>query len=149
MSQTEGGVNLPGPGSQELHGNRRMKLLTRLAQIGAVLVLLLTTVNPVAACLQDTASLSAAERACCKRMGPMCASGTGAHQLPCCRVDVNTPGDALALAAPVIVVSPDFTMFHGARQPEPPQWTPWARRVSFLSPSPPQSRLSSLQVFRI
>jgi hypothetical protein len=98
-----------------------MKLLTRLAQIGAVLILLLTTVNPVAACLQDTASQTAAERACCKRMGPTCSSGAGAHQLPCCRVNMIVPGDALALAASATFVSPHFTVFYGGRQPEPPR----------------------------
>lgn len=126
-----------------------MKPMAWFSQIGmAAMLLLLTIANPVMMCLQPGTSLSPAEQACCKRMGPMCVSSGMAAKHSCCRV-TTTERNVLAAVRAHAVPTDDFGY---AALENPANALPGfavIERAAFLSPSPPQPSLSSLQVFRI
>lgn len=127
-----------------------MKAMAWFSQFGmAAMLLLLTIANPVMMCLQPGASLSAAEQACCERMGPMCASSGMTAKHSCCRITTTEQKNVLA-AVRAHSVQADDVGYAALENPVNalPVFT-LVERAAVVSPSPPQPSQSSLQVFRI
>jgi hypothetical protein len=70
--------------------------LKLLIKIGVSALALMLAALPVAACVLLGATMTSAERECCKKMAEQCGDMGMAKTHPCCKV-TNTPADSHAL----------------------------------------------------
>src|SRR5215469_4094610 len=119
---------------------------------GVSILSLLLLAMPIMACLIPAASMTAAERDCCKRMAGDCGMAGMSHSHPCCQTttvpahfaaiksssDVNSIQLVLAFtyALHQTFISPTL------QEPDP---TPWAADIH----SPPTSPPASISILRI
>jgi hypothetical protein len=106
-------------------------------------VLLLCTTVPSLRCLIPTARLSAAERACCKRMAGECGRIPSTHE--CCKKALANAQPAVTsktgIAAPEVVLGTHIAASLAILlQPIP------LTVAQLLDPSPPPSTLTSLRI---
>jgi len=122
-----------------------------VGKVGVALLSLVLLATPIMACVIPAATMSAAERDCCKRMGPECGKGM-AKSHSCCQTetvpnhlpaiksssDVNSSHLALVLAhalppIPIVTTMPESGS------------SPWAPDIH----SPPVSPPVTISILRI
>ena len=127
-----------------------MKPVKCLSQIGmAMVLLLLTVVSPAMTCMRPGVTLTRAEQACCKKMESMCAAKGMSVSHSCCQTITGGQNDSIALARSVSVLALNLGSSIAANSALALPVLSIEKHPSFVSPSPPQPSLSSLQVFRI
>ena len=87
-------------------------MLRPMSKIGVLALAVLFAALPVMACALPNASMTAAERECCKKMAGQCGDMGMAKSHPCCQVTA-TPADLHALkTAPSQLHHVNLVLFH-------------------------------------
>jgi hypothetical protein len=127
-------------------------VLRPMRKIGVLALAILFAALPVMACALPNASMTAAERECCKKMAGQCGDMGMAKSHPCCQVTA-TPADLHALkTAPSQLHHVNLVLFHAL----PPtaqadayfSLTQWSSRVS-CTHSPPGLGSTTNTILRI
>ena len=128
----------------------KMKPVAWFSQIGmATVLLLLTMVGPAMDCLRPGTPLTQAEQACCKKMGPMCASSGVSVGHSCCKTVADGHRDFFTATNNGRLLTIDLGSSHVSDRAGAVSVVSAEKCLSFVSPSPPHRSLSSLQVFRL
>ena len=128
---------------------RQMRLVFK-AGVSILSLLLLAT--PIMACLIPAASMTAAERDCCKRMAGECGKAGMPQSHPCCQT-TTVPAHFAAIKSSSdvnsvqLAVAFTYALPHTFTTPtlQEPDSVPWAADIH----SPPVSPPSSISVLRI
>ena len=129
-----------------------VKRMGRACKVGVSILSLLLLATPVMACLIPAPSMTAAERACCKRMAGECGKAGMPQSHPCCQT-TTVPAHFAAIKSSSDVNSVQlahavtYTLHHTFTTPTRQQSDsgPWAADIH----SPPISPPASISILRI
>src|SRR6202048_1643597 len=130
----------------------RLVMLKLLIKLGVSALALMLAALPVAACVLPGASMTSAERECCKKMAAQCGDMGMAKSHPCCKVTATPPGFHALKTASSQLDHVSLVLFHAlpltARTDSYLSLAQWSSRVS-CTYSPPGLESLATTVLRI